>query len=142
MGRLGIQTIRPALPPLGFRFYSANQLGDVMAFLDSYAVEVWKEGKVYLRAPVAQCGYNPLCAFGGNLNPQIDWSLDLRLVPYGPPDAGDGQVHNTKNRWPFFVEHPFRIFFAIGDQWWQFHFTPGKTYQERRVNLEDMGWDT
>lgn len=140
MGQLGSQVVQPALPPIGFRLYSENRIGDVMAFLDSYAVEVWKKGKVYLRAPVVQCSYDAFCAFdnNGNLNPQIDWSLDLRLVPYGPPDVGDEQARDAKNRWPFFVEYPFRICFAIGDQWWEFGFTPGKVYQERRMDREKM----
>ena len=111
------------------KFYvtSSSRYTDVSALLLSYAVEVRKRGQVMLRAPLMLLEYGPpapqhLAVDGSNLFTPIDWSFGLSLVR-----------GSEKARWPFFVEAPLDLTLWVDEQWWEFRFSPGKTYTERNA---------
>ncbi len=114
--------------------YSSDVLlSDLRAALDSYAVEVIKDGKVHRRAPLHSIKpYGPYCNplpldFKFTL-PAIDYKIEVRMYLYRV-SAG------SFARCPFFVESPFTITFLLSDQWWEYKFTPGKKYEDRKLDL-------
>ena len=127
--------------PITMRFSAAAHLSDVRALLDSYAFELWKHGWLWRAGPLHVCelaeddaAFPPLTPI-----PVFDKSLDLRLVRYAPTaDQKDllAGIRERSARWPVWVEYPVAIVFTLGDQWWQYQFTPGNTYEERTVTRD------
>ncbi len=143
-------------PELRFIISGESKLSDYQSLLESYAVELSqnrREGKALLSTPIIyirQIGsIDPLRPFqireecgtafappnnslvkdwADGLFTQVDESLKLRLLRHQPVSEVGRPLFT---RWPFFVEHKLDVCFTFGDQWWQFTFTPGKTYQER-----------
>lgn len=124
-----------------------STIADVRALMDSYSVEVLKDSLVIFRGPLHACEMIERGPFEATKYqaeklwdftfPVIDESLELRLIQYEPPteeDALEG-IHERATRWPFFVNSPLVIHFAIGEQWWQWTFTPGKVYDVRSIAL-------
>jgi hypothetical protein len=85
--------------------------------------------------------------------------IDARLIQFTPPadppetcDAcdsisacdsppctkcgGTGELpaRPVSSRWPFYVDSPLVVCISADDHWWQFTFSPGKTYQERSID--------
>ncbi len=120
------------------RFSPESRLSDIRALLDSYAVELWKDGLLYRRCPIHSCdmyeGQGMLKEFS---LPAIDYRIDVRMCTFEPP-AKDflAGIRERRTRWPFFVEYPLSIVFWVADQWWQYGFTPGKQYEDRRMEYE------
>lgn len=121
-------------------FSSESRYEDVCALLDSYGISVSRNGLVYIQCPVIflEPGYYATSpgtvGFGLNINPVIDESLNLRMIQYEPHTDLESTVeHHT--RWPFYVHHPLSILFRLGDNWWQYDFTPNKTYVERHIEI-------
>lgn len=125
---------------LEFLFNSSCRLSDIRAMLDSYGVEVWNQGLLYRRAPLHSFplggGEPTVLPWEKCLFPIIDTTVDVRLCRYEPPSEGDflTGIRERCTRWPFYVEEPLEIMFRMGDQWWKYKFTPGKTYEERRID--------
>lgn len=118
-----------------FRFSPMSRLGDIRALLDSYGVEVWMEGLLYLRAPLHFCELaSGEAAASGLAFPAVDKKIDLRLCRFEPPaeDFLEG-IRERSTRWPFFVNDPLEVVLYLGDQWWVYKFTPSRFYEERRI---------
>jgi hypothetical protein len=121
-----------------------SRLSDIYATLDSYAVEIVKDNLVYRRCPLHAVElYEPLDSspkidFKTFTIPAMDFKTEVRMIRFGlPPGETDYLSHRErKPRWPFFVEHPIRIMFLLADQWWDYRFTPGKKYEDRRMEYE------
>jgi hypothetical protein len=119
--------------PLLFRFSPESHLSDIRALMDSYAVEVFNQSRLYIRCPLHHCGLDEGQSFSSNLFPAINWALEVRLCQWNPPVKDFlERIRERNTRWPFFVEYPLTIRLRIGDQWWEYAFSPGKTYEERR----------
>ena len=119
-----------------FMVYSPeSKLDDIRSLMDSYALEVWKGGLLFIAAPLHWCKYGdqPMKPFDGTF-PAIDTAVELRLVRWEPPQRDDilEGIRERQTRWPFFVNSPMAIKFALADQWWEYHFSPGKMYKNRR----------
>ena len=121
-------------------YSSESKLADIRALLDSYAVELSKGKSVYLRSPLHFLEY------GGEPPQQvsqqaleklftpIDTSLTLRMIRYEPPSGDEdflNGIRERNTRWPFYVHQPLSVMFALGEQWWEWKFSPDKTYTER-----------
>lgn len=123
------------LPRLRFLTSPESRLSDVLALLDSYAAELTDRGRVVLCVPLHMLDYNPDAAdWDMPVPPTIDETLELRMIRYQPaPEPEDflTGIRQRVTRWPFHVEQPLVAEFVLGAQWWQFKFSPGKTYQER-----------
>lgn len=141
-------------------FNPDGSLADMRAALDSYGVELKKNGMVVERIPIQLAAIRPVIAvledgpapgkqadlageirqaigpnpiipgWGEHLSFDPDPSLELRLIRF-EPFREEGLPAYT--RWPFFVERPMEIAFQFGEQWWSFKFSPGKTYEEREI---------
>ena len=112
-------------------------LSDSRALLDSYAVELRKDGVVMFCGPLHFCEMTETgreTSWDVRLGP--DPSLDLRLVRYEPPAEDDflEGIRERATRWPFYVHEPLIICLSVDEQWWQWTFTPGKVYEERRFD--------
>jgi len=123
-----------------FLFSPESRLNDIMALLDSYAVEAWKDGLVYFRAPLHFCKLRESAPpktieSVQDSFPTIDKTLDVRLIQYEPPIDDDflEGIRERYTRWPFYVQDPLRIMLYVGDQWWDYIFSPGRTYQDRQI---------
>lgn len=101
---------------------------DVLAFFDSYAVEVWRGGRLVLRQPVRYCEHadQPW----PDRDSKIDRAVKLKLIRWSPPD-NDWSNQPPYTRWPFYVNDRLHAFFKVSDQWRTFTFDSGKTYEER-----------
>lgn len=125
-------------PALYFQVSPECRLADLLALLDSYMVEVWHGGILVRRCPISRIAFGtPLPSQavaepGLALDIQIDPTIDIRLAEYIP--VGGETVGN--HRWPFYVREPLTIKFTLGDQWWQFSFSPGKTCGDRAVTVQ------
>lgn len=116
------------------------KLSDIRALLDSYAIELSKNGQVYLRCPLHFLEYGteepqPIteAALSKILGP-IDTSLKLSMIRFEPPVGDDDFLNGIRERttrWPFHVEQPLSVCFTFDEQWWEYKFSPGKTYMER-----------
>jgi len=118
------------------QFSSESRLDDITAALDSYSVEltVQKGAAPLLRHPMHMCSTeHPLVAVTEQraLAPEIDDQVRLRLVRYEPVAVEEETPIEYKTRWPFYVDHPMKVHFTAGTQWWEYSFTPGRTYTER-----------
>jgi hypothetical protein len=116
------------------------------AALESYGVELKRNGLVYERIPLQLAALRPVVSaiqtgaapaknaiipgWADHLFTEIDKSLELRLIRF-TPHREEGEPEYT--RWPFWVERPLEIAFQFGDQWWSFKFSPGKTYEDRAM---------
>lgn len=127
-------------PKVRMAYSPESKLADIRALLDSYAVELSKGQSIYLRAPLHFLEYGgepPQLATEQNwekLFTPIDSSLKLRMIQYEPPDGDDdflAGIRERATRWPFYVHQPLSVMFAYGEQWWEYRFTPGKTYEVR-----------
>lgn len=118
-----------------FLFLPESRLSDIRALLDSYAVEVWKDGLEYLRMPLTFCGSRmldpPHISTVETLFPAVDKKINLRLVQYEPPLMDDDRERAT--RWPFYVDNTLTVMLFLGDQWWEYIFSTDKTYQNREI---------
>lgn len=114
----------------------SSKVSDIEALFDSYAVILSRKGQELQAGPLWQqiqqiggigASQEPIEPFTSEqLRPHIDHALELRMVQYEPP------VEETRvARWPFWVESKLQVCFTFGDQWWQYDFSPGKTYTER-----------
>jgi len=114
---------------LRMRFSPDSKLSDLIALLDSYSVEVHTEkGLSLLRCPVYML-YPSLVMLDSGFG--FAEPVALKLCSHQEPDDESGRM--LKTRWPFFVDQPLSVQFALGNQWWQYDFNPGKTYQERSI---------
>lgn len=124
---------------LSVTFSPEAYLDDLRALLDSYAVKLSKNGLDYLCCPISFIRNTDGIGFSSPVpeskrsyfvtNFQIDKTFSLSLVQYEPYT----EDRDLNTRWPFFVNHPLSIKFTLNDQWWQFKFSPSKTYTERGV---------
>jgi len=132
------RTVLWVLQTVRMMFSGPSRLTDIIALMDSYGIELWQRGLLFLRAPLPWCEYVEYGAaprFDGTI-PAIDDAIEIRLVRFEPPTEGDvlEGIRERQTRWPFFVESPLEIWLATGDQWWCYQFSPGKTYEERRFD--------
>jgi hypothetical protein len=115
-------------------FSAESKLADIRACLDSYGLSVTKNGLLYLQCPLhfLELGPHPKT---WDFN-KIDESLNLRMIRYEPPTDDDflEGIRERNHRWPFYVHQPMSVFFCLGDNWWQYSFTPDKTYVERHID--------
>lgn len=119
-------------------FSPESHISDVRAVMDSYGIRLMIGDKVYLQAPLHFCShYNekPVehLTHDSQLFPKIDGRIKISMIQYTPPEDDDvlEGIRERNTRWPFFVKHTLTIMFAFGDQWQEYKFTPGKTYEER-----------
>lgn len=113
---------------------------DLCAFLDSYAVEISRNDKVFLRMPVAFLEYPLPVAFGqggwawesfrSTAQPTIDKSVTMRLL-HGPINTDPESERGDHFRHPFFVGDAFSVSFGFAEQFWQFDFSTNKIYGDR-----------
>ena len=110
---------------------SESRLSDSIALLDTYGVQVWNHGLLLQQGPLCYCAnYESLIRplkEAADLFPVIDQTIEVRLIHW--------PLSERKDRWPFFVESPLKILLTLGDQWWEYAFSPGRMYEER-------GWDS
>lgn len=116
-----------------------SRLSDVRALMDSYGIELVKDRRVLVCAPLHWCAYEPdeeYDPWNSPFPPVIDKTIEVRLIRYQPPvdDFLQGIRERTIRCWPFFVESPLEICFSFRDQWWLYKFSPGKVYQERQMD--------
>ena len=104
-------------------------VGDVIAMAQSYALEVRKDGRIVLRAPLNhfKIGPYPSRLADGPIISVVDESLDVHLLILDTPEE------DTKARNPFFVNDPAKALITMGDQWWQYGFSPQKFYADRYI---------
>jgi hypothetical protein len=126
---------------------SEARMEDIRALIDSYAVVLLDKGRVRLEWPIQICGLGVNAWASDALAKADKWplphvrptprfdlidpELDLRMVQWQPP--ADTCRSNLCTRWPFYVDYPLQVTFMVGEQWWQFDFTPGTKYEGRRV---------
>jgi hypothetical protein len=115
----------------------SSKLTDIEALLDSYAVVLSRDTKALQSGPLSQLEMTggigaraePVRAMTAeDLNSEIDPALDLCIIQCAPLAE---ENRESKARWPFFVESELHVVFSVGDQWWQYDFSPGKTYTDR-----------
>jgi hypothetical protein len=137
-------------PPRAARMVLSPQsrVNDTIALFDSYGLEVKKDGLILFSG--ALFFLSPGCVFESRpyfvpsmkawesftqqqtFFPKIDPSLSVRMVRWQPsPD--NPRTLTTHTRWPFYVDDPLAVYFSLEDQWWEFGFTPGSMYEERRI---------
>lgn len=113
---------------------------DLCAFLDSYAVELTMNSKVFLRMPVAFLESPLPVAFGQGgwewesfrctTRPAIDKSVTMKLL-HGPINTDPESERGDHFRNPFFVGDAFSVSLGFAEQFWQFDFSTEKTYGDR-----------
>lgn len=101
-----------------------SRLSDIDALLDTYGVEIRKDGDVVFLSPLWRCS---MYEGAPEINGEINWSLKISLVPLAPRPIPSGR----EPRWPFFVESPLTVVLACGNQWVQYNFSSGKHYIDR-----------
>lgn len=106
-----------------------SRLADITAALESYAVQVKKDGLVYQQGPLYWCERIEVNMKECPFFPVVDRKIELSLIRWASPEFNRG------HRWPFFVDEPLELCFTLGDQWWSYKFTPGKTYEERHIDF-------
>lgn len=125
-----------------------SHLADVMALMDSYAVELSDRNHIYGRMPLIYCEGTGILKFGAStlieefratISPEFTSpdDLSLRLIQYSPPprdnyDREKGEPA-ASTRWPFYVTAQLELELAYEKKWWKFVFTPEKLYTERTV---------
>jgi len=115
---------------LRIRFSPQGRVNDIKAFFDSYTVDVWKDNLLCVRIPAHNCNMElPLPATELKFH-AIDNRVNIRLSHYEPVLELD-ELSNT--RWPFYVDYPLDVRLYLGDQFWVYKFSPGKTYTEREM---------
>lgn len=111
----------------------SSRLSDIEALFCTYGIILTRDGKICQTGPL----YGLECVGGigilgskrewpTELLPAIDNAIEIRMVRLESP-----AVNDAAPRWPFWVSKPVSVKFSIGDQWWQYDFSPGKTYRER-----------
>lgn len=105
-------------------------VNDLVAMIDTYALEVWKNDRLILRAPLHcfKIGPDPAKIADVIGFPSIEPSLNVDLVITDFPPNKD-----SKARVPFFVRDPASVHIQICDQWWEYQFAPSKSYRDRRL---------
>ena len=106
------------------RIQYSGFVGDVVALAQSYALEIRKDGRV----PLYHFSVGPDRTKGPLRFAQIDLSLEAVLLLANAPSEEWPNV-----RVPFFVNDPAGVVILVGDQWWQYDFSPGKTYGDRAI---------
>ena len=110
------------------RIQYSGFVGDVVALAQSYALEIRKDGRVQFRGPLYHFSVGPDRTKGPLRFAQIDLSLEAVLLLANAPSEEWPNV-----RVPFFVNDPAGVVILVGDQWWQYDFSPGKTYGDRAI---------
>jgi hypothetical protein len=135
---MGIDPDVPFSGTVQMALSAPSRLSDIRALLDSYGIELVKDGRVLLCAPLHWCAYEPdeeHDAWNSPFPPVIDKTIEIRLIRYEPPvDDFLRGIRERTVRWPFFVEWPLEICLAFRDQWWLYKFSPGKFYEERQMD--------
>ncbi len=119
-----------------FTFSPESLLSDIRSCLDSYAVEVYRAGLITQRFPLHGLRYRVVDPpnWDAPAVPVLNPTIDIRLCQFTPAkDDFLNGIRERKTRWPFFVIQPMIIVLTLGDQWWQYNFTPGKFYEDRRI---------
>lgn len=126
-------------PKLFLHFSAESRPADMIPLMHCYAAELRKLQKVMLRCPLYFCRMDTYEIAEGtgwtNPFPEIDRTMDCQLLRAVPLVQRDG---DENWRWPFYVNNPLCLTLRVGDQWWQYSFTPGKTYEERSIAVPEV----
>lgn len=118
---------------------------DVQALMDSYAIEICKDGRVLLTTAIANV-WKALGVFSaptpgpgadnaivsGRIHAPIDRRWTANLVPYSPPEDPDREA--VFHRWPFWVSSRLSVCITVDQQWWLYIFSPGEKYEGRHYD--------
>jgi hypothetical protein len=104
-------------------FSPESQVSDIVAFVESYAVEVYRATQLQLRVPLTMLG---LKGFGSvpTETPAIDITLRVALI------GNCMRKGRVPRRWPFSVDSEMIVLVFVGEQWWRFGFEPRKEYRD------------
>jgi hypothetical protein len=119
-------------------FSPETRVLDMMALLDSYAVEIRKNERVYFRSPVCFLQLDRGQGWPVALGAEVDLTVSIELVQFEPDDSDYFPRRSYSTRWPFYVVDPLAIRIRVTDQWSEYHFSPGNIYKDRRDMRRDM----